>query len=107
MEKITDEYLQLMIERCNEKKKRHFHFADLIPLNTLLEILEELLCLRTNQKKMIEICGDIKWETDAAILYSDGVTECWHPRSQIEVRELSNGVEITMPEWLAFEKELI
>lgn len=57
--------------------------------------------------ELIEVCGDIKWDTDSAILFSDGVNEDWLPRSQIEIRELSNGVEIKMPEWLAKKKGFI
>lgn len=50
---------------------------------------------------LIEIYGNIKWDTADAILLSDGISEEWLPMSQIEIRELSNGVEVIMPEWLA------
>lgn len=55
-------------------------------------------------------------ETTNAILVSDGIKDAegklrkfWLPKSQIEVEENPkemNGVIITMPEWLATEKEL-
>ncbi len=57
--------------------------------------------------KLIEICGDIKNDTENAILLSDGVSEDWLSRSQIKIRKLSNGYEITMPEWLAIKKGFI
>ena len=58
-------------------------------------------------KKLIEICGDLKHDTEDAILLSDGVSEVWLPRSQIEIRQLSNGIEVKMPEWLAKKKGFI
>jgi len=55
----------------------------------------------------IKICGDIKTDTENAILLSDGVSEDWLPRSQIKIRKLSNGYEVIMPEWLAKKKGFI
>ena len=54
-------------------------------------------------------------DTGKAVLVYDHLNErdCWIPkfysggRPMIEVEELTKGVEITMPEWLAIEKELV
>lgn len=49
-------------------------------------------------------------ETDAAILVSDddGETKHWLPKSQIEFEHRPGGiVEVTMPLWLAREKEIV
>jgi hypothetical protein len=51
----------------------------------------------------IELNLDIIHETDAAVLVSDGDREVWLPKSMIIVE----GSIITMPEWLAMDKELI
>jgi len=57
----------------------------------------------------IEIAIEVKARTDKAFLVSDGVTECWLPRSQIS--DWSGDDEspdsIFIPEWLAFDKGLI
>jgi len=49
--------------------------------------------------------------TEKAILVSDDGNEenaVWLPRSQIEVEvKQGNIVEVTLPEWLAKEKELV
>ena len=59
------------------------------------------------EKNLVEICGDIKHDTEDAILLSDGVNFDWLPRSQIKIRKLSNGYEVIMPEWLAKKKGFI
>lgn len=47
-------------------------------------------------------------DKDLAILVSDGVSEFWLPRSQIEIEHRKDGhAEITLPEWLAIDKEII
>ena len=46
-------------------------------------------------------------DKDLAILVSDGVSQFWLPRSQIEIEYRKDGAEITLPEWLAIEKEII
>ena len=58
----------------------------------------------------IEICLEIKKETEKAFLVTDGDVEEWLPKSQIELDQ--NGGEgdtviITMPEWMAEKKEFI
>jgi RNase P/RNase MRP subunit p29 len=65
----------------------------------------------STDKDLIEISGEILYETDLAILLYDGETESWIPKSQIEIEpkffELGDMVVVTMPEWLAEDKELI
>ena len=52
--------------------------------------------------------GEIRRETELAILFFDGQTEVWLPKSVLEERSVySDGVEITIPRWIAEEKELI
>jgi len=56
----------------------------------------------------IEIDGVVKAVTEKAILFSDGTREVWIPKSQLEDMEIKHGVAmITIPEWLAIEKELV
>lgn len=55
-------------------------------------------------RDMVEIAGEIVRETDAAILFDDGTQKVWLPLSQIEIND--DGT-VSMPEWLAMEKELI
>ena len=54
---------------------------------------------------LVDISGEITVETDKAWLFYDGAREVWLPKSQCEWDERSK--EMTMPEWLAKEKELI
>lgn len=58
----------------------------------------------SGRSDLIDIALDKKHETSAAFLVSDGVTECWLPKSQCEMND--DGT-FTMPEWLAKEKGLI
>lgn len=59
----------------------------------------------------IEMVIHVDVPTAKAVLASDDgdvKKACWLPRSQIEVDPLPNGHHmITMPEWLAIQKELI
>ena len=51
---------------------------------------------------------DIKYETEKAILIDAGDKEVWLPLSQIEIRfEMGVGAIVSMPEWLAIDKELV
>jgi hypothetical protein len=55
-------------------------------------------------KKLTDIELEIKAETDRAVMVENLKGKVvWLPKSQIEI---DNGV-ITLPEWLAIEKELI
>ncbi len=54
-------------------------------------------------KNYIELSGERRWETEKAILFFDGKTEGWIPKSKIEDIEEQGGnvVNVTIPEWLA------
>lgn len=52
----------------------------------------------------IELCGQITHETDRAWLFHDGDREVWLPKSQCHWDE--GGMIMTVPQWLAIEKEL-
>jgi hypothetical protein len=53
---------------------------------------------------LVDIAGEIRARTARAIQFYDGEHTVWLPLSQIEI---NNDGTITMPEWLAEEKELI
>ncbi len=58
----------------------------------------------------IEIAGEVKRETDKAILFYDGKIEVWLPKSRIsDYGQTKDGktTSVFIPEWLAEEKELI
>ncbi len=59
----------------------------------------------------IEIYMEIHHETDKAFLVSeDGENKVWLPKSQVETDQdcgSGDSVVFRIPEWLAFEKELI
>jgi len=61
--------------------------------------------------KDIEICVEIKRETDAAFLVTDdGNSQSWLPKSQIQTDqncEPGDTVIFTMPEWLAIDKGFV
>ena len=65
--------------------------------------------IRSVDKNYIEVSGERKFETDKAILFFDGRIEVWIPKRYIEdtVKDGKNMITITIPEWLAEEKELI
>ena len=58
---------------------------------------------------LVDIQLEILNETDKAVRVSDGEHICWLPKSQIEIerRSKAGGAIVTMPEWLAIEKELV
>lgn len=59
----------------------------------------------TRNHDIIEIAAIVCHETDNAILIDDGgVEKTWLPKSMVEVHD--DGT-ISLPEWLAMEKELI
>lgn len=63
----------------------------------------------------VDICAEIKNETDAAYLMCDGDNETWIPKSQLNDLEplagncVSEGefVQFSLPVWLAKKKGLI
>lgn len=58
----------------------------------------------SGKSDLIDIAVEIKWETKMAVQVSDGIRTVWLPRSQVEIN--GDGT-VTMPEWLAKDKELI
>lgn len=56
-------------------------------------------------QKIIEVAGEIRHEKLLAYLFYDGVRECWLPKSQCQWDPDDKTMQ--MPEWLAYEKELI
>jgi hypothetical protein len=54
--------------------------------------------------KLVDIEVEIRYSTERAIMVWDGEREVWLPKSQVEIN--TDGT-VTMPEWLAKEKELI
>ena len=65
--------------------------------------------MKNNSKEPVEIECEIVRSTEKAILIKSGKTEAWIPKSQIInqvfTKEKQTGIEI--PEWLAYDKELI
>ena len=59
--------------------------------------------------KFIEIAVDVIAQADKALLVSDGATEAWIPRSQIDdyCEERGRITTIFITEWLAAQKGLI
>lgn len=53
---------------------------------------------------LVDVAGEIKAQTGMAIQFYDGTRSVWLPRSQVEIND--DGT-VTMPEWLALDKELI
>ena len=56
---------------------------------------------------LIDLEVEIKAETDAAVLVSDGDKEAWLPKSQIEIERKGRVATVTLPEWLAIAKEFV
>ena len=63
-----------------------------------------------SNNELIEITCEIIAETKLAVCIDDGDKKVWIPKSQIgntEKLHSEDVVEISIPEWLAIEKELI
>lgn len=59
---------------------------------------------RGGNSDLVDIAARLRGETEKALRISDGVTEAWVPKSQVE----NNGDgTFTMPEWLAEEKGFV
>jgi len=56
-------------------------------------------------KVLADVAGSIWAETDHAYRFFDGVITVWLPKSQVEWDAETK--TMTMPEWLAKEKDLI
>jgi len=56
----------------------------------------------------VSLSGEIRRETELAILFFDGKRETWLPKSQLkDITRYSDEVEIVIPLWLAEERELL
>jgi mannose-6-phosphate isomerase-like protein (cupin superfamily) len=60
--------------------------------------------MTAGRSDLVDIAGEVRGETDNAWRFFDGTRTVWLPKSQVEV---SSDGTVTMPEWLAQEKELI
>ena len=56
------------------------------------------------EPRLVDIAGQVRIETEKALLIFDGVREAWCPKSQVE--DNKDGT-FTMPEWLAEKNEFI
>jgi hypothetical protein len=57
------------------------------------------------EPKLYDVSGEILIETEKAYKFFDGIRAVWLPKSQCEWDEHTR--EMTMPTWLAKDKELI
>ena len=58
-----------------------------------------------DRDKLVDIDGEIVFETEKAYRFDDGVRKVWLPKSQVEWSK--DEKYMTMPHWLAKDKELI
>jgi hypothetical protein len=56
---------------------------------------------------LVDVAVELKHETKAAYLVTDGDRDIWLPKSQVELCDHDGATIVTMPEWLALEKNLI
>jgi len=58
---------------------------------------------------LVDIEVEVIHTTDRAVLVSDGTRRAWLPLAQVEVGPIGprRGATVTLPEWLAIEKELV
>lgn len=58
---------------------------------------------------LVDIEVEIIHTTERAVLVSDGSRRAWLPLAQVEVGPVGprRGATVTLPEWLAIEKELL
>lgn len=64
----------------------------------------------TGKEDVFELYDEIKVETEKSYLLGDtGTTDNdqWFPKSQVEIRKLSNGYEVIVPYWLAKKKGMV
>lgn len=60
---------------------------------------------REKESKLTDIEIHVRHETDKAYLVYDGKKTVWLPKSQVQLSD--DKKTITMPEWLAIDKELV
>lgn len=57
------------------------------------------------KRELVDISGHVQGETELAFRFNDGTRVVWLPKSQCQWDV--DDKAMTMPEWLAKEKELI
>lgn len=57
------------------------------------------------KRELVDIAGEVHGETELAFRFDDGTQAVWLPKSQCQWD--ADDQIMTMPEWLAKEKELI
>lgn len=62
--------------------------------------------MTSGRSTIIDITGELRHETAAAVMIFDGSKEVWLPKSLVEIAPNDDGktVTVSLPEWLA-EKE--
>ena len=60
-----------------------------------------------SKSDLIDLAVEIRAETARAFLVHDGHRDVWLPKSQVEVTETRGPSIVTLPTWLAKDKELI
>jgi len=61
----------------------------------------------SKSSQLVDISGQVVHETVKAWFFFDGLRTVWIPKSQGEVYHEGKVTTLTIPEWLAKEKELI
>ncbi|MBF0232952.1 MAG: hypothetical protein HQK65_07925 [Desulfamplus sp.] len=62
------------------------------------------------EQETVEIYFTLEQQTEKAIKVTDGGNSFWLPKSQIKIKHVENAeddVIVTMPEWLAIDKEIV
>jgi hypothetical protein len=57
------------------------------------------------KRELADIAGEVRGETESAYRFTDGTRTVWLPKSQCEWDK--DGKTMTMPVWLATDKELV
>ena len=57
------------------------------------------------KKELVDLAGELRGETEMAYRFHDGIRIVWLPKSQCQWDQ--DDKVMTMPTWLAEEKELI
>lgn len=66
-----------------------------------------------SDKNIVTVSVEFLHHTELAVLVKDGDSEIWLPKSQIEdeedwdILEREDPIEVSIPEWLAWDKGLI
>lgn len=61
--------------------------------------------MSSSRSDLVDISGELRAETEKAYRFYDGIRLVWLPKSQCQWDE--DDKTMTMPNWLAKEKELI